>query len=105
MGDLMKTYGLKEAATILRMTPEGLRVKAKKGEIPGAKPGKCWCFYEHHLDEYLRTEYSKLANESQGVIASNRSNKWHSTNVKTSGGLISTMVEKDYSKALGLRTK
>ena len=101
----MKTYSLKEAAVILRMTPEGLRVKAKRGEIPGAKPGKCWCFFDVHIDEYVRTQYSKLANESQGVRSLSRSNQWHSTKGKTSGGLISATMEKEYNKALGLPTK
>jgi hypothetical protein len=33
----MKTLNLKEAAAFLKMTPEGLRRIAAKGEIPGSK--------------------------------------------------------------------
>ena len=37
----LKTLDLKEAAQLLKMTPEALRRKAAAGKIPGGKPGKC----------------------------------------------------------------
>ncbi len=101
----MRTLDLKEAAAFLKMTPEGLRTKAAKGDIPGAKPGKRWCFREDDLAEYLRSLYSGAAKELQGVIENSRSKTWHSTKEKTYGGLTSTTVEKEYNKALGLQTK
>lgn len=52
-----KTFDLKEAAEFLKMSPEVLRRKVAKGEVPGAKPGKCWCFYVEDLVEYLRSLY------------------------------------------------
>src|SRR4029077_9838800 len=57
----MKTLTLQEAAALLKMTSEGLRLKAIKGEIPGAKPGKRWVFSEDDLAEYLRSLYSSNA--------------------------------------------
>lgn len=51
------TLDLKEAAKFLKMSPEVLRRKAANGEVPGAKPGKRWCFYLHDLLSYLRSLY------------------------------------------------
>lgn len=59
---VMNTLTLKEAAALLKMCPEALRRKAKMGEIPGAKPGKCWCFLEGDLIVYLRQCYAPSAN-------------------------------------------
>jgi excisionase family DNA binding protein len=101
----MRTLTLEEAAALLKMTPEGLRIKASKGEVPGAKPGKRWVFKEDDLDQYLQSLYSKLAKESQGVIKVSRRKSWHSTSEKISGGLMSTTMEKEYNNLLGLVTK
>jgi len=54
-----KTLDLKQAAEFLKISPEVLRRKAAKGEVPGAKPGKCWCFYLEDLVGYLRSFYQK----------------------------------------------
>ena len=51
------TFDLEEAAAFLKMSPEALRRKAKAREIPGAKVGKCWCFYKPDLVAYLRSRY------------------------------------------------
>ncbi len=99
----MKTFDLKEAAAFLKMTPEGLRRKVASGEIPGAKPGKRWCFREDDLAEYLRSLYAAPGKTLWGVI--DRRTTWHSTKDKTLGGLSSATVEKEYRKALGLVTK
>ena len=98
----MQTLDLKEAAIFLKMSPEGLRRKAAQGKIPGAKPGKRWCFNQDDLAEYLRSHYSYPANTSWGV---DRRTTCHSTREETRGGLISATMEKDYNKALGLTTK
>ena len=76
----MKTLDLKEAALFLKMTPEGLRRKVANGEIPGAKPGKRWCFCEEDLVGYLKSLYATPAKTSWGVVDANwRNNIWHST--------------------------
>ena len=99
----MKTLDLKEAAEFLKMTPEGLRRKAAKGEIPGAKPGKRWCFREDDLAEYLRSFYATPAKTSWGV--SDRRKTWHSTKEVTSGGLALATKEIEYRKVVGLPIK
>jgi hypothetical protein len=55
------TLDLAGAAKFLKMNQESLRRRAKTGEIPGAKPGKCWCFLKSDLIAYLRSRYSTKA--------------------------------------------
>jgi excisionase family DNA binding protein len=100
----MRTLNLSEAADFLKMTPEGLRRKAACGEIPGAKPGRRWCFCEDDLAEYVRSLYAGTANVSQGVVGIDRRTTWRSVKEVTCGGLESVMVEDEYNKALGLAT-
>ena len=97
----LKTLNLKEAALLLKMTPEGLRRKVAAGKIPGAKPGKCWCFREDDLADYLRSLYSNCAKASWGVQPKG-GKIWHSTNEITLGGSLSITSEKEYKKALAL---
>lgn len=52
------TLDLNQAAAFLKMNPKSLRQKAKTGKIPGAKPGKRWCFLKSDLISYLRSHYS-----------------------------------------------
>ena len=42
----MNTLTLQEAARFLKIHPVTLQDKARSGEIPGAKIGKCWVFVE-----------------------------------------------------------
>ncbi len=58
MANEYHTLDLIEAAQFLRMSPAVLRQKAKRGIIPGAKPGKRWVFLERELAAYLRSLYS-----------------------------------------------
>jgi excisionase family DNA binding protein len=96
----MKTLTLQEAAALLKMTSEGLRLKVIKGEIPGAKPGKCWVFSEDDLAEYLRSLYSSNAKTLQGVIESNRRKTWHFTKEVVRGGSVLATVDAEYNKLL-----
>jgi excisionase family DNA binding protein len=102
---VMKTLTLIEAADFLKMTPEGLRRKASKGDIPGAKPGKCWVFREDDLAEYLRSLYPSIAKALQGVIESSRRKKWRSTKEVTYGGSQLHTKDLAYKNLLGLPTK
>jgi len=54
---IVKTFNLAEAAQFLRIHPDTLQRRAAAGEIPGAKPGKCWVFVDVDLVEWLRTSY------------------------------------------------
>ena len=54
----MKSLNLEDAAKLLMIHPKNLQGRAKSGEIPGAKPGKCWVFIEADLFEWLRLQYT-----------------------------------------------
>lgn len=98
----MKTLDLEQAAEFLHIHPVTLLNKIRAGEIPAAKPGKCWVFVDVDLVEYLRAQYKArvMQGEHEEVSAC------HSINVKTrpSGGSRSTTAEKSYKEALGLPT-
>lgn len=52
-----RTLDLEEAAAFLKVSKETLRRKAARGEVRGAKPGKCWAFLEDDLVAYLQSLY------------------------------------------------
>ena len=45
----METLNLEQAAAFLNMHPVTLQAKTRAGEIPAAKPGKCWTFIQDDL--------------------------------------------------------
>jgi hypothetical protein len=98
----MKTLDLHAAAELLHLHPVTLRDKARLGEVPGAKIGKCWVFVDVDLIDYIRAQYPSR------VMQGDRQEKTlcHSTNAKTrpSGGSKSTTMDKSYREALGLTT-
>lgn len=101
----MHTLNLKEASNILKMTPEALRKKISKGEIPAAKIGKSWLFIKDDLVDFMRSRYSKSAETSWGVVQTERRTKWHSTKERKSGGSILAMKEREYRQLVGLPIK
>jgi hypothetical protein len=54
----MKTLDLQAAAELVFLDPSTLRAKAKRGEVPAAKPGKCWVFIDVDLLDWLRGLYT-----------------------------------------------
>jgi hypothetical protein len=55
----MQTLDLDGAAGWLKCDPETVRSKAASGELPGAKIGRAWVFFEEDLVEYVRSKYVK----------------------------------------------
>jgi excisionase family DNA binding protein len=53
----MKTLDLSGAANLLKLHPQTILQKARSGDIPAAKPGKCWVFIENDLVDWLRSKY------------------------------------------------
>ena len=49
---MMETLNLEQAAAFLKMHPVTVQAKARSGEIPAAKPGKCWAFIKDDLVSY-----------------------------------------------------
>lgn len=101
----MKTLTLKEAATYLKMSPEILRRKAARGEIPAAKPGRRWCFHEADLAQYIRSLYATSAKSPWGVVESDKEATWHSIKEVTLGGSQSPTKVNEYNEVLGLQAK
>ncbi|MHB1099466.1 MAG: helix-turn-helix domain-containing protein [Burkholderiales bacterium] len=98
----MKTLDLHAAAELLRIHPVTLRDKARLGEIPGAKIGKCWVFVDVDLIDYIRAQYPSRVMQGD----TKEKTLCHSTNAKTrpSGGSRSASTDRLYKEALGLTT-
>ena len=47
----------RQAAAMLRLSVASLEKKARKGLIPGAKPGRHWVFFRPDLVDYIRSQY------------------------------------------------
>ena len=99
----MNTLDLKAAAAFLHIHPVTLQEKARAGEIPGAKIGKCWVFIDVDLIEHIRSQYPRRVLQSERKELE----PCRSTNAVTRriGGSRSATAEERYSTALGLQTK
>ncbi len=51
----LKSYGTKEAAEFLRISPGSICSRAASGELVGYKPGRRWVFLEEDLIAYLKS--------------------------------------------------
>jgi excisionase family DNA binding protein len=98
----METLDLEQAAAFLKMHPVTVQAKARAGEIPAAKPGKCWTFIKDDLVYYLRSLYAPQWRTLEGDTQ--EKSPCHSTSVRThrSGGFVSPTKDSEYSKALAL---
>ena len=96
----MKTLSLNEAAEFLHMSESSLRQKAKAGEIPGSKPGKCWVFIRADLIRYLREQQEKIkATARRGLEVI----RCHSIDEAKSGGSdLPRRRASEYASRLGL---
>jgi excisionase family DNA binding protein len=84
----MRTLSLSEAAALLRMHPEEVRRRAKRGTIPAAKPGRSWIFIEDDLAEYVRSLYA-MPRQALRVTPGKEVKQCHSTNAEGCGGFAS----------------
>lgn len=62
----MNTLNLEQAAELLKLHPQTVLQRARLGEIPAAKPGKCWVFIEEDLIIWLRSLYNNGGDARQG---------------------------------------
>ena len=51
----LKSYGAKEAAEFLRLTPKFVCSRAASGALVGYKPGRRWVFLKEDLIAYLKS--------------------------------------------------
>ena len=91
----MRTLDLIEAAQFLRLHPHTLEAKARAGEVPGAKPGKCWVFLDVDLADWLRSKYK---------IDSTENTLWASENAEKSGIANGRSAASELQKRLALPT-
>ncbi|MCM1512687.1 MAG: helix-turn-helix domain-containing protein [Oxalobacter formigenes] len=100
----IKTISLEEAAKILHAHKETVRLKAKRGEIPGQKVGKNWIFSQLAIERYLAGEWVPRVVEGKKEI-----HQCHSTNEVTAHIGITRYTrleaEKSYEEALAPKTK
>ncbi len=59
----LKSYGTKEAAEFLRISPGSICSRAASGELVGYKPGRRWVFLEDDLIKYLKSTRIQLPKE------------------------------------------
>lgn len=52
-----KFLTVKEAAAILKVNPETIREKLRKGQIPAFKLGKDWRISENNLNNYINKKH------------------------------------------------
>ena len=81
----MRTLDLAEAAAFLHVHKEELRVRAKRGVVPGARVGRRWVFLEQDLVDYLRSLYT-VRRQALKVPSGIEVKQWHSSNVEGRGG-------------------
>ena len=62
----MNTLDLQAAAAFLHIHPVTLQEKARAGEIPGAKIGKCWVFVDVDLVEHQRHVVQRVRRLERG---------------------------------------
>lgn len=98
-----KTLNLLEAAALLHMHPEEVRTRAKRGLIPGAKPGKRWVFLEDDLAEFVRSLYTA---PRQGPRVESKDGLCRYANADKHGGLSSArQTVREYADLLKPTTK
>jgi hypothetical protein len=61
----MKTLDLNQAAELLKLHPQTVLQRSRAGEIPAAKPGKCWVYIEEDLLNWLRSFYGSPRRNEQ----------------------------------------
>ena len=84
----MQTLTLAEAAAFLKMHPEEVRNRAKRGVLPACKPGRRWVFIDEDLAAFLRDRYASKR-QALRVASEKGRTAWPYASEATSGGSIS----------------
>ena len=84
----METLTLEQAAVFLHLHPEELRMRAKRGLIPGAKVGKRWVFIRDDLTAYIRSLYP-AQRQALRVTPNGKESLCHYASEERSGGSTS----------------
>jgi hypothetical protein len=101
----MNTLTLNQAAGFLKMHPEEVRSRAKRGLIPASKPGRCWVFIDDDLAAFLRGNYA-TQRQALRVTFEKGSAPWVSANEAPSGGSTSRHHQaSEYEEVLKLAAR
>lgn len=84
----VNTLTLVQAAGFLKMHPEEVRSRAKRGLIPACKPGRRWVFIDDDLAAFLRGQYP-AQRQALRVASEKGAAPWASAREARSGGSIS----------------
>ena len=101
---IMRTMTLIEAAEFLKMHPEEVRVRAKRGLIPGARTGRRWVFIEDDLAAFVRSLYA-LPRQALQVTVRKELQCHFASEAVPGGSTSSPQTESEYDELLGLATK
>jgi len=85
----MRTLTLTEAAAFLKMHQEEVRMRAKRGLLPGAKTGKRWVFLEEDLIAYVRSLYALSRQALRVTPLNEKESVCHYASEERSGGSTS----------------
>jgi len=99
----MQTLTLTEAAAFLKVNPEELRARAKRGLVPAAKVGRRWVFLEDDLVQHVRSLYPR---QRQALRVTSEEVICHYASEAGSGGsTLPLPTGNEYAALLGLPTK
>jgi hypothetical protein len=101
----MDTLDLREAAAFLRMHPEELRRRAKRGLIPGAKVGRAWIFLREDLVAYVRSLYSQPRQALRVTLRKEVETCHFASETESGGSTFALQAENEYADLLGLQKK
>jgi hypothetical protein len=101
----METWNLEQAAKFLKLHPEELRRRAKAGNVPAAKIGKCWVFLPDDVALYVRSLYA-VDWQALQVRLGKETDPCQLLNVETTGGSMSSpLTGSEYDALLGVTRK
>ena len=86
----MLTLSLAEASHFLKLHPQEVSRRARRGLLPGAKVGRRWVFIESDLADYLRSLYARPSPSAVAVISTGGTSCL-STSAKRPGGSTSPL--------------
>ncbi|MHB1544944.1 MAG: helix-turn-helix domain-containing protein [Steroidobacteraceae bacterium] len=100
----VRSLGLDDAAAFLRMHPEEVRSRAKRGVIPGAKIGRSWVFLESDLAEFVRSLYP-VRRQALRVTSSQEATCHYANADRSGGSTFGCPTDSEYVEALRPKTK
>jgi hypothetical protein len=96
----MQTLTLTEAAAFLKMHPEEVRSRAKRGVLPACKPRRRWVFIDDDLAAFLRERYAPRR-QALRVASEKGRTTWPYASEAPSGGSTSWLHQASaYEEAL-----